>query len=158
MATRKLPDVEYVVTQYLLRRSEVTDICGQQIGTQLDLTKDAALPAVRIRRVSLTTPVPRHLRAANMQFESWAADELAAQDLAETVQAVMLDELDADDSIIGNWPAVPDVDPRKNFDGAVVTGTTEAIGPRPQSDPDTDTPRWLSSVVIFCHPVLGSPL
>lgn len=148
MATRTLPDVEAIIIGYLLTRSEVTDLAGTRIGTKLDPADPAELPAVRIRRVSTTTPVRRHLRAANVQLESWAPDELSAQDLAEIVHAVLLDE---------SWSPTPG--PVGVHPGlGVVTGVDESIGPRSQPDPDTKTPRWLSSVIIYCHPELSAPI
>lgn len=145
MTVRVLPDTEAMAIAYLLTRTEVTDLVGgappaARIGTQLDLTSDAALPALRLRRASTTTPVRRHLRAGNVQLEAWAVDELTAQDLCETAVAA-LHEDDAN-----GFPGV--------FAGlGVVTGVEDAIGPRSQPDPDTDTPRWLASVLVYAHPL-----
>lgn len=142
MVTKVLPDTEAIAIAYLLTRPEVTDLVGgppasdARIGSTLDLTKDTALPALRVSRIGTTSPVRRHLRAGNVQLEAFAVDTVTAQDLLETAVAVLHEE------------AFPGV-----FAGlGVVTGVVEAIGPRPQSDPDTDTPRWLGSVVIYAHP------
>lgn len=140
MTTRVLPDVEAIAIGYMLTRSEVTDLCGTRIGTSLDLTADTQLPALRVRRVSATTNPRRHLRAGNTQLEAWATSELAAQDLCETALAVLLE--DGAGSIVGTHSGL-----------GVVTAVDEAIGPRPQADPETDTPRWLAAVIIYAHPI-----
>lgn len=147
MATRTLPDVEAIVINYLLTRSEVTALTGTRIGTTLDLTQPAEVPALRIRRISTTTPVRRHLRRANLQLEAWADTELEAQDLSEIAHAVLLDE---------PWSSPPG--PVGVHPEGVVTGVDESIGPRSQPDPDTSHPRWLSSVIVSCHPNLGAPI
>lgn len=139
MVTRVLPDAEAIAIGYLLTRAEVTDLCAQRIGTELNLTKPELLPALRVRRIGSTTPVRRHLRAANVQLESFAAAELAAQDLLETAMAVLHE--DGAGSIIGTHPGL-----------GVVTGVVDGIGARAQPDPETDRPRWLGSLIIYCHP------
>lgn len=146
MTIRTLPDTEAILIGYLLTRTEVTNLIGgppatsARIGTLLDLGSDVNLPALRIRRVSTTTPVRRHLRAANIQIEAWAASEVAAQDLIETTLAVIHE--DPPGSLVGAWAGL-----------GVITGVDDGIGPRPQPDPETDTPRWLASVIVYAHPI-----
>ena len=145
MAVRIQTDNEAIAVAFLLTVPEVQAIAGDRIGTQLDLTRGAKLPAVRITRVSATSPIRRHLRASNTQLEAWADDELTAQDLAEVCFAALLDDIPGSGPV-GAFPGL-----------GIVTGVDAAIEPRSQPDPDTDTPRWLSSVVIYAHPELGGP-
>jgi hypothetical protein len=150
MTTIVLPDTEAIAVGYLLTRTEVTGLIGgppassARIGSTLDLTGAAALPALRVTRVSTTSPVRRHLRAANVQLEAFAETPIEAQDLLETAVAVLHE--DGAGSIIGTHPGL-----------GVVDGVDEAIGPRPQPDPETDTPRWLGSVIIYAHPIPPPP-
>lgn len=140
MVTRLAPDVEAIVNAYLLTRSELTDVVGTRIGTQLDLTGAAALPALRTGIVSTLGVVSRHLDAAGVQLEGWAADRITARDVCAIARAVLLE--DGAGSILGTHSGL-----------GVVTGTEDGTGPRPQPDPQTETPRWLAVVIVYAHPL-----
>lgn len=143
MTTRTLPPIESMAIAYLLTRTEITSLVGgppatsARIGTELDLSSDLALPALRIRRVSTTSPVRRHLRAGNTQLEAWATTETEAEDILETALALLHEE-----TFVATYPGL-----------GVVTGVDDGIGARPQPDPDTETPRWLGSVIVYAHPI-----
>jgi hypothetical protein len=134
---RVLPDTEAVAVAYLRTVVEVSAIVGDRIGTTLDLTEDTDLPALRLTRVSARTIARRHLRGSNVQLEAFAVDELAAQDLCELAWAALFEP-----ELVGTWAGL-----------GVVTGVDPALDPRSFQDPDTETPRWLASVVIYAHPV-----
>lgn len=140
MTTRILPDTETIVVDYLLTRTEVTDLVVDRIGTLLDLTGSPELPLLRIQRAASSMIERRHLRAGNVQVEAWGNSMLQAQDLLETTMAVLLE--DGPGSIIGTH------DPH-----GVVTATEESLGPRPFPDPETLTPRWTGSVLVYAHPI-----
>ncbi len=137
MTVRVLPDTEALAIAYLKTVAEVVTLVGDQLGTSLDLTEDTALPALRITRVSTRLVARRHFRAGNVQLEAWALDELKAQDLAELAWAALFEP-----DFVGSWAGL-----------GVVTGVDDALGPRSFPDPDTDTPRWLASVIIYAHPL-----
>lgn len=143
MATRVLPYVESMVITYLLTRTEVTNLVGgppassARIGTELDLTSPASLPALRVRRISTTSPVRRHLRAGNCQLEAWASSETLAEEILETALGVL-----HEDGFPGTYAGL-----------GVVTGVDDSLGSRPLPDPDTGTPRWLGSVIVYAHPI-----
>lgn len=150
MTTRVLPDTEAIVIAYLLSRSEITSKVDTRIGTQLDPTKSAELPAVRVRRISTTEPVVRHLRASNVQLEGWAQDDVTAQIALETAWALLEEDTGAN-TILGTW--TPGANLPAGVTGGVVTGVDPGIGPRSQPDPATGTPRWLGSVIVYAHPI-----
>jgi hypothetical protein len=140
---RVLPDVEAIASTFLLTVAELVDDppaglgVGPRIGTRLAPDGQTQLPFLRLRRISSTAPVRRHLRAGNLQLEGWADTELEAQDVCETATAAL--HLDAFRGVYAGL--------------GVVTGVDDGIGPRPQPDPITDQPRWLASVIVYAHPI-----
>lgn len=140
MTVRVLPDTEALAVTYLLTVPEVTAIVDARIGTSLDLTEDTDLPALRITRASARVIAPRHLRASNVQLEAFATVELTAQDLCELAYAALFE--DGDTGFVRTWAGL-----------GVVTGVADALGPRNFPDPDTETPRWLGSVIVYAHPL-----
>lgn len=139
MVVNILPDTEAIAITYLLGITAVTDLFGQRIGTLLDITGPAGLPALRLTRIAAPSEL-NHLRAGQVQYEAFADTELEAQDGAELVRAHLFNE-DPTTGIVGTHAGL-----------GVVTGVTNALGPRPQPDP-TGIPRWLGSVNIFAHPL-----
>lgn len=138
MTARVLVDVEELVIAYLLTKTPITDLVADRIGTELDLTAASPLPAVRVRRVATATVVRRHLEALNLQFECYAAGDLAAYDLARLVEAHVDD--DGAGGLIGTHA------------GGVVTAAETSLGLIPLPDPATGAPRWLFGRNIYAHP------
>lgn len=139
MTTRVVPDAEAIAIAYLLTRTEVTSLVGDRLGTELNLAAPAQLPALRVGVISQTTAARRHLHVANLQVEAWSSSRIDASRIARTVVGVLTE--DGAGSIIGTHPGL-----------GVVTATEEGIGPRPQPDPETQTPRFLATVLIYVHP------
>jgi len=132
------PDVEAMVLDYLEAVTAVTDVFATRIGTELDSKVDAAgLPALRFTLVSTIDATPRRLTGYLIQFEAWAATKPAAFDAIAPVSAAMLD----DEAISVAYPGL-----------GVITGTEAGVGPRPISDPDTGTPRYLHDVRVYARP------
>lgn len=140
---RVLPDVEAIAAGYLLTVGALVDDdpdglgVGTRIGTRLGPDGKTETPYLRLRRISSTAPVRRHLRAGNLQLEAWADTDLEAQDVCELAVAAL-----HSDAFLGTYPNL-----------GVVTGVDDGIGPRSQPDPVTDHPRWLGSVIVYAHPI-----
>lgn len=140
---RVLPDVEAITAGFLLTVAELVDDpptglgVGNRIGTRLGPDGQTQTPYLRLRRISSTAPVRRHLRAGNLQLEAWADTELEAQDVCETATAALHVP-----EFVGTYAGL-----------GIVTGVEDGIGPRPQPDPVTDHPRWLASVIVYAHPI-----
>jgi hypothetical protein len=137
MSVRVLPDTEALAIAYLLTVPEVEAIASDRIGSTLDVTAPTELPALRVTRVSARLLVARHFRAGNVQLEAFATSDLAAQDLCETAWAALFEP-----AFSTVWAGL-----------GVVTGVSDALSPRSFQDPDTGTPRWLGSVIVYAHPV-----
>jgi len=138
MAQPLPPDVEAIVLDYLEGITAVTDVFATRIGTELDSKVDAAgLPALRYTVVSTVDAEPRRLTGYLIQFEAWASTKPAAFDAIAPVSAAMLD----DEAISKVYPGL-----------GVVTGSESGVGPRPISDPDTGTPRYLHDVRVYARP------
>lgn len=140
MTLAPAPDVEAIVINYLLGRAEVTAIFGTRIGTELDLTGPAPLPALRIGTVGGVVGTPRRLDGTSIQLESWADDRITARDGLAATRAVLLEE--GAGSIVGTHAGL-----------GVVTGTSDGQLPRPLPDPETDRPRWLCVLYVYAHPL-----
>jgi hypothetical protein len=69
------------------------------------------------------------------------ADDRVGVDLPFDLTLVVIDSLKA-------MPAA-------QFDGAVVTLVSRVTGPRWSPDPPTDTPRYITDVVLYAHTVGG---
>ena len=134
------PDVQAIAIGYLLGRSELTDVVGQRIGSKLDVTKAAALPAVRVLHASTVVATARRLDATTLDVECWSTDAIEARDVCALARALLLDESAA--GPVGTHPG-----------RGVVTGVVASVGPRPFPDPETATPRWLSSLIVYAHPL-----
>lgn len=128
------PDVEAVLVAYLLDRAELAASAGR-ISTVLA----SELPAIRLGVISMTTPTARRLDASSVQVEAWAADRIAARDLAAAARAVLLD--DTATGPVGVWAGL-----------GVITAVEEGLGLRPLPDPETETPRWVFTVAVYAHP------
>lgn len=141
-------DAEGICIAILLDTTEVTDIFGSRIGSELNLGDAAQLPALRVTTVSTRPIVHRHLDGSSVQLESWASSRLAAKQNLEVARAALLA-----DGLEGVYEhAGPPVTPL-----GVLTGIINGTGPVPRPDPATDTPRWLTTVVVFAHPPAGVP-
>jgi len=130
-----LPDGEALVSGYLRARSEVTDLCGQRVYTELP--KDKTFPLVRLVRVGGSPPLDRPLRfdVARIQVDVWGGPKKTARDLAETIRQV-LSELPDEDVV-----------------GTVVSAVT--YGPfayLPDDDFAPAKPRYTFDVELSVHP------
>jgi hypothetical protein len=134
------PDVQAIAIGYLLGRAELTSLVDTRIGSQLDVTKAANLPAVRVLHASTTVATTRRLDASTLDVEAWSTDAIEARDICALARALLLDESAA--GPVGTWPTF-----------GVVTGVVASVGPRPFPDPETATPRWLSSLIVYAHPL-----
>jgi len=82
----KQPYVARLIVFYLLEQSEVTEVVGQAIYT--DLPHDETFPAVRITQLGDGTDGLGFLGQTVIQVDTWGpgiSDRLAAHDLCETV-------------------------------------------------------------------------
>lgn len=141
-------DAEGIVIAILLDTTEVTDVFGTRIGSELDLSEAADLPALRVNTVSTRPIVRRHLDGSSIQLESWGTSRLTAKQNLEVARAAVLaDNLEGVYEHAG--PPVTEL--------GVLTGITEGTGPVWRPDPVTDTPRWLTTVVVYAHPPAGVP-
>lgn len=130
MTVAVLPDIEAAVIGYLLSRTEVTDLVGTRIGSNLAPGR----PAVRLNRWG---GVPLHDRPlkfdrASIQLDVFAADKGAARLTIETVRAVLAE-----------WPD----------DGGAPTITVARVTFGPLTwQPDTEStpaePRYLTDCTI----------
>ena len=141
MSTRVAADAEAIAIEILLANSDVTATFGDRIGTELDLTKAEELPKLRLTTVSTRGVVRRHLDAASIQLEAWAGSRIAAKTALEVARGALLE-----DNLEGTYPP-----------HGVLTGTDNGVGPVPRPDPETSTPRWLCTVVLYCHPAPATP-
>lgn len=126
-----LPDVEALVSQFLRGRSEVSDLCGQRVYTELP--KEKTFPLVRLVRIGGVPPIDRPLRfdEARLQVDTWGGPKKTAHDLAETIRQVLvyLPDETLTDAVVtavrfGSLAYLPDDDfapakPRYTFDAAV---------------------------------------
>lgn len=128
-------DAEAIAAAILAAAPPVTAYTTR-IGTELDLTDPASLPALRVTAIGGTAPVPHRLDGVSLQLEAWASSRLTARDLLYTARAVLLSR-----DIVGVYPY------------GVVTGSADGQLPRPLPDPATDLPRWLCTVTVFVHPL-----
>jgi hypothetical protein len=133
-----LPDVEALAVGQLLEDPMVSALADDRVGVDLP----ASFPdgqRVRLMRVG-GTPVDaetEHLDRALVQVETFGSTKEEAFDLT----LVVIDSLKA-------MPAA-------QFDGAVVTLVSRVTGPRWSPDPPTDTPRYITDVVLYAHTVGG---
>jgi len=148
MTLRLAADAEGIAIAILLDTTEVTDIFDTRIGSELDLSDPAGLPALRVTTVNTRAIVRRHLDGSSVQLESWATTRLAAKQNLEVARAALLA-----DGLEGVYEhAGPPVTPL-----GVLTGIENGAGPVPRPDPRTDTPRWLTTMVVYAHPPAGVP-
>lgn len=149
MTLRTAADAEGIVIAILLDTPEVTNLfTTEKIGTELDLSKPARLPALRVTTVNTRAIVRRHLDGTSVQLESWATSRLAAKNNLEVARAAVLAE-----NLEGPYQdAGP---PITNL--GVLTGITDGAGPVWRPDPITNTPRWLTTIVVYAHPPPGVP-
>lgn len=129
---RVLPFVEQLVIDYLLAVDEVTDLVGENIGTQLP--GDKRLPFVRIERVGGSEVVREHLDAPRIQVSAYAATQPTAWQVAATVRGALL------------------VADQATHELGVVTGVVGVLGPIWIPDPPTSRPRYLLDVLVYVHP------
>lgn len=140
MTLRTPADPERIAIEILLANTDVTTIFGNRIGTELNLTDPAQLPALRVTTVSTRPIVKRHLDGGNVQVESWATSRTAAKDNLKVARAALLA-----DGLEGIYT------------GGVLTGIEEGTGPVPRPDPRTERPRWLTTFIVYAHPPVGVP-
>lgn len=148
MTTRVAADAEAICIAILLADADVTAIFGTRIGSELDLSGPEALPALRVTTVSTRPIVRRHLDGSSVQLESWSSSRLKAKQNLEVARGALLK-----DGLAGPYqhagPPITEL--------GVLTGITDGTGPVPRPDPATDTPRWLTTMVVYAHPAPGVP-
>lgn len=148
MTTRVAADPEAICIAILLNNPDVVAIFGTRIGSELNLADKATLPALRVTTVSTRPIVRRHLDGASVQLESWASSRLEAKQNLEVARGALL----ADGLEGGYQHPGPPV-----LELGVLTGIDDGTGPVPRPDPVTDTPRWLTTMVVYAHPAPGVP-
>jgi len=136
MTTRVAADAEGIVIFILLDNVDVVAAVDDRIGTELDLTKPESLPALRISTVSTRSIARRQLDGVSVQLEAWHNSRIEAKDLLELARGALLE-----DGLEGHYPGL-----------GVLSGIDDGTGPLPRPDPETDTARWLCTVVVYCHP------
>lgn len=85
-----MPDVEKLLGVYLLAQSEVTSIVSTRVY-KAALPKDAQGPLVRLQRVSGQSLIynPLVLDQSRIQFDCYGGSQTEANRLAETVRALL---------------------------------------------------------------------
>lgn len=133
-----IPDAEALTVAHLLGDDLVTALAGDRIGAELP----SSFPdgqRIRVQRAG-GGPVDddtERLDRALVQLETFGATKADAFDLT----VVVLDSLQRMT--------------RATFPGAVVTATQRVTGPRWAPDPPTDTPRYITDVILYAHTVGG---
>ena len=136
-----LPDVEQIVSLYLRSVTEVTDLVGQRVYTQLP--NSPTFPLVKLTRFG-GAPVfnrPLHLDRALLQFDAYGGNKRESQQLAEMVRAALAD---------------PDFVGLRELDGdpiGVVTGVDFGdLRWLPDSSYTPAKPRYVFDIAVFTHP------
>lgn len=148
MTARLLPDVLTLVIDYLIARTDVQTTFGAapvRLGSKIDPTAEATLPAARLTIVSTLPIVRRHFDGTSIQFEIWADDELAAFDGANLLRGAIHDD-DPAETIVGTRDA-------GGGRTGIITGVEDSLGIRPLEDPDApELYRTIFGVRVYAHP------
>jgi hypothetical protein len=142
MTTRVGANAEAIAVSILLANADVVAVFATRIGTELDLSKASSLPALRVSTVSTRPLVRRHLDGTSVQLESWATTRLEAKRNLELARGALLE-----DGLEGRYQAGS---PAQEL--GTLTGIDNGTGPVPRPDPETDTPRWLCTMVLYTYP------
>lgn len=140
MTLRILPDVEQLVTDYLLTVDEVETLVGSNVGSRL-----SGLPAIVVSRIGGSPdPIPLHIDRARIQIDAWTESEEnggskgLAHDIAATTLAALVEMVNVDHA------------------AGVVCDVEPVLGPLWQPDPTTHRPRYVVDVIVVVHPVPSS--
>lgn len=134
MTVRLLPDPEVVAVGVLRGSSDITDLIGTRVGTELYAGTGAAL---QITLVDGTERVRLHLDAVRLQVDAWGGTKAEAQTLAATARAVLL-------AAGGTVTAT-----------AVITDARTLIRPHWLPDPEFSPPRprYSADYELVLHPL-----
>ena len=130
-------DAEKVVINYLRSRTEITDICGDRVWTDLPATKTYPILQVR-RRGGAPVDAIAWLDAPILQLDAYGGPRATADLLIRTAIAVL---------------AVAEQGPHTE---AVITGITPGLKrylPEADLNDGKSRPRYSQDVTVFLHPL-----
>lgn len=130
-------DIEALVVAALKADTALDGLVDGRVSTELPGDLDEHLPHVQLWSIpggTYVRPEPLHLERARLQVSVWATTKGSAWDTATAVVAAAA-------TMLGT------------YDLGVVTGVEVEQTPYWAPDPDTDTPRYLSTIGVFAHPI-----
>jgi hypothetical protein len=129
-----IPNVEKIVVQHLLADGDLTDLLGaNRVSTEVPA--NATLPRVRVTLIGGTVLVRSWLYRTRVSIEAWGTGKDEAWEVLTTAVASLEQSLDG-----------------ALVEGGVVTAVDQETGATWVPDPESNTPRYLATVVVTVHP------
>ena len=129
-----IPNAEKIVVQHLLADEALTEIIGEN-RVSTTLPEQAPLPRIRVTLAGGTIAVRGWLYSHRIGIEAWADDKDTAWNALSAAIASLETGLDA-----------------ALVEGGVVSAIDQETGIAWIPDPETQTPRYLTTVRVTVHP------
>lgn len=141
MVLRLLPDVEALVSEYLLAHASVSAQVGTRVKNELPAAavgSESFFPCITFALVDADEVVRQHFDGALVQVMAWGNTKASASLTMRTARAALLEMPDAD------------------HDRGVVTSVRTLVGPRwfPDGTVAPPKPRYHADFRIHVHPHL----
>lgn len=129
-----IPNAEQIVVQHLANDPEIIELIGEN-AVSTELPPGATLPRIRVTLAGGTVPVRGWLYQNRLGIEAWAETKQEAWDTIVAAVASLETGLDA-----------------ALVEGGVVSAAEQETGIAWIPDPETQTPRYLTTVRVTVHP------
>lgn len=130
MPVSLMPDVEYVLYEWLSAQPEVSDLVADRIY-KAALPPDVVWPAVRLTRITGDSiiPYPAVYDESRVQIDVWGEQQRQANRIAETIRSVITLRLNNYNHAEG---VIKTADPQPPIYQPDVDATTSKGNPRPR--------------------------